>query len=187
MNNSERVKKIVTPSMVVQHYLGQPTKTSGINLIYKSPFRNERTASFWVNDDKGIHDFGTGIHYDILSFTQELFKIDFKTAMDKLQRDFGIISSGPSSKELDAYLIKKREDELRMRNNLNKWYNDMLQKLCNKAFEWQMLIPLLRNEALAIAYSKEQYVNYLIDVFINATEDEKLELWKDKEEIENGL
>lgn len=187
MNSSEKIKKAITPTMVVQHYLGQPTKNSGINLIYKSPFRNERTASFWVNDTKGIHDFGTGIHYDIISFVQELFKIDFKTAIDKLQHDFGIIDSEQSSKELELYLIQKREDELRMKRNLDKWFNNTLSKLCDKLHEWQELIPLLKNEALAIAYAKEQYVNYLIDIFINATEDEKLELWKDKEKIENGL
>lgn len=187
MTSSKEIKKLLTPTMVVEHYLGQPQKRSGSNLIYKSPFRNERTPSFWVNDIKGIHDFGTGIHYDIISFTQELFKIDFRTALNKLYYDFGIIDYEPVSNELERYLIKRRNEEIQIKKNLDSWFNRTLNNLCEELHMWQRLIPYLTPEALSIAYYKEQYINYLIDIFINASEGEKVELWKDKEVIEKCL
>lgn len=187
MNKSEQIKELITPKRVVQYYLGQPQKTSGTNLIYKSPFRNERTPSFWVSNEKGIHDFGTGIHYDTISFVQELFRTDFKTALDKLCNDFGIMNCEPMSKELERYLTRKREEELQIRKNINRWFYSTFSKLCDELQEWQKIIPHLNKEALAIAYAKEQYLDYLTDLFIDAKEDDKIKLWKDKEEIEKWI
>lgn len=187
MNKPKQIKELITPKRVVQYYLGQPQKTSRMNLIYKSPFRNERTPSFWVSNEKGIHDFGTGIHYDTISFVQELFRIDFKTALSKLCNDFGIMDCEPISKELEQYLIRKREEELQIRKNINRWFYSTFSKLCDELQEWQKIIPHLNKEALAIAYAKEQYLDYLTDLFIDAKEDDKIKLWKDKEEIEKWI
>lgn len=187
MNNPEQLKEILTPTVVVQHYLGQPIKRNRLGDWYKSPFRNERTASFLVSDIKGIHDFGTSEHYDIISFVQELFRIDFKTAIDKLSYDFKIIDNNESSKELRGYLIKRREEELQIKRNLDNWFNKTYIKLCRELQMWRKIIPYLRGETLAIAYAKEQYLDYLTEIFINASEDEKLKLWKEKDEIEKWI
>lgn len=186
MISSEEIKKMLTPTMVIEQYLGQPQKRSGNNLIYKSPFRNERTPSFWVSDKKGIHDFGTGIHYDIISFAQELFKIDFKTALNKLCYDFGIIDYKQTSKELELYLSQRRDDKIQIKKYISNWFDNTLNELCRKLHIWQEIIPHLNGEALSIACRKEQYIDYLIDIFVEATEDEKIELWKDKEKIEKA-
>jgi len=132
VNKAQQLKEILTPTTVVQHYLGQPQKICGVNLIYKSPFRNERTASFYVSPKKGIHDFGTSMHYDIISFVQELFKIDFKTAIDKLYSDFGIIAENSISKELESYLIKRRKEEIELNKRINKWFYQTYGTLKNK-------------------------------------------------------
>lgn len=187
MISSEEIKKLLTPTMVIEHYLGQPQKRSGDNLIYKSPFRNERTASFWVSDTKGIHDFGTSIHYDIISFLQEWLKTDFKTAINKLCYDFQISNCEPVSEELKVYLIQQRQDEIQIYKNIDSWFYRTFNKLCDELNIWQKAIPHLKGEALAIAYNKEQYLDYLTDLFVNANEDEKIELWKDKEGIEKCL
>lgn len=186
MISSEEIKKLLTPTMVVEHYLGQPQKRSGNNLIYKSPFRNERTPSFWVSDIKGIHDFGTGIHYDIISFAQEWFRTDFKTALSKLCYDFGIIDYNPISNELEEYLIQRRNDEIQIKKNLDSWFNSTLKRLCDNLHKWQNVILSPKGNELSVAYSKEQYLDYLIDVFINADEGEKIELWKDRKQIEKA-
>lgn len=186
MIDSRELKNQIKPTMVAQYYLGQAQKTSGRSLIYKSPFRNERTASFWVSNEKGIHDFGTGMHYDILSFTQELFKIDFKTTLDKLCYDFRIINYKPISKELNTYLLQRRNDEVEIRRNIDSWFNRTLIRLCDKLHEWKKVKPYVYKDALAIAYKQEQNLEYLIDIFINATEEEKIELWKDKKKIEKA-
>lgn len=187
MISSEEIKNILKPTMVVQYYLGQPQKISGDNLIYKSPFRNERTASFWVSDKKGIHDFGTSIHYDIISFLQELFKIDFKTAIDKLCYDFKINDFEQSSEELKLYLLERRQEEIQIHKNIDSWFYKIFNKLCQELNIWQRAIPHLSGEALTIAYSKEVSLELLIDLFVNANEDEKIELWKDKEGIEKWI
>ena len=168
MNTAERLKQILTPSVVVQHYLGQPVKSNSLGMWYKSPFRSERTASFLVNDIKGIHDFGTSIHYDIISFVQELFKIDFVTAINKLSYDFGIIDCEQTSNEFRIYINQKREEEMLIKRNLDKWFKDTFGKLCDRLQEWQRLIPHLKGEALVIAYKSEGYLDYSTDVFLNA-------------------
>lgn len=53
----------------------QPTKITTRAYWYKSPFREENTASFKVNIAKNLWiDYGTGIGGDIISFAQEYLK-----------------------------------------------------------------------------------------------------------------
>lgn len=74
---------------VAEAYIGQADRISGDNLIYYSPLRTkERTASFFVSDKRGLHDFGTGKHYNIISFVAKLFDIDYWSATKKLIIDF---------------------------------------------------------------------------------------------------
>ena len=90
MIDLQEVKTAVTPTLVVQRYLGQPLKRINDKLWYKSPFRNERTASFVVSDERGIHDFGSSEHYDIFSFIQKLFGLSFMESLSFLIKDFGL-------------------------------------------------------------------------------------------------
>ena len=63
MNNSnifKEIKKYLSPQQVAKYYLQDKGKRSGNNVFYKSPFRNEKTASFCVNNEKGFHDYGDG-------------------------------------------------------------------------------------------------------------------------------
>lgn len=187
MNNKDELKGILRPTIVVQHYLGQPVKSNNLGMWYKSPFRSERTASFLVNDVKGIHDFGTSEHYDVISFIQELYRIDFISAVNKLSYDFGISQDRESSKELEKYLIKRREEEIEVKKNLNSWFNSTYIKLCEELKIWKKTMPYLKKEALALAYLKDAKMEYLIELFINATEEEKLELWKAREDIQKYI
>ena len=65
-------------------------KKSGSNIFYKSPFRQEKTASFCVNNEKGFHDYGSGWHGDIISFVQELYGLTPIDAAKKLIQDFSL-------------------------------------------------------------------------------------------------
>lgn len=74
---------------VAEAYIGQAEKKSGDSLVYYSPLRQkERTPSFFVSDKRGLHDFGTGEHYNIISFVAKLFDIDYWSATKKLIIDF---------------------------------------------------------------------------------------------------
>lgn len=174
---------MIKPTSVVQRYLGKPIKRNTLGLWYKSPFRNERTESFLVNDEKGIHDFGTSKHYDVISFTQELFKIDFKTAINKLAGDFGIEPQKPISKELEAYLIKKREEEILISKKINTWFYQTYRMLCDTLKENKKMEKHLKGISLANIYKQNSSLEILTEYFINATEDEKYELYKIRDEI----
>ena len=67
---------------------------------------------------------------------------------------------------------------------MKNWYQNTLSSLCDKLQCWRNKIPNLTKYELAEAYSKEQYLDYLIDVFINAKDYEKIELYKSREEIQ---
>lgn len=74
---------------VAEAYIGQADRISGDNLIYYSPLRpKERTPSFFISDTKGVHDFGIGEHYNIISFVAKLFNLDYWSATKKLIIDF---------------------------------------------------------------------------------------------------
>ena len=79
------------------------------------------------------------------------------------------------------------EEEKQIKQAIENWYRNTLNKLCGKLHYWQNKIPNLKKYELAEAYSKEQYLDYLIDVFINANDDEKIKLWKEKEAFERWI
>lgn len=60
------------------HSLGHsPVKQQGNSLWYKSPFREEREASFKVNTDRNEwYDFGAGKGGNIIALAQELYNSD---------------------------------------------------------------------------------------------------------------
>lgn len=181
------IKSLIKPTSVVQRYLGQPIKRNNLGLWYKSPFRNERTESFLVNDEKGIHDFGTSKHYDVISFTQELFKIDFKTAINKLAGDFGIEPQKPISKELEQYMLTRRKEEIELNRRINSWFYQTYGALCDSLKENHKLESYLNGEALSKIYKNSSDLEIWIEYFIDATEDGKYELYKRRKEIQKYL
>ena len=179
MDNVQRIKESLSPTGVIQYYLGTAIRSDHSGLWYKSPFRNERTASFLVSDLKGIHDFGTGEHYDIISFLQEWLKIDFKMAVRKLCSDFGIIDYGETSKELEIYLVKKRQEEMKLKESLDRWFNETLSEMCDELHIWKKIIPHVKKEALEIAYIETQKLEYTIDAYIENSKS-KAKLYKEE-------
>lgn len=187
MNNSKRIKQILKPTIVVQYYLGKPVRSNGLGMWYKSPFRNERTASFLVNDIKGIHDFGTSIHYDVISFVQELFRIDFKTAIKKLSYDFNLIDSEPISKGLMAYRIRQQEEKIQMKKKLDSWFYSTYGKLCDKLNMEKKIATHVNREARKITYFYISELEYWTELFIDATEEDKEKLFKIRGDIRECL
>jgi DNA primase len=56
-----------------------------------SPFREEKTPSFVVNDDKGFyHCFATGEHGDIFAFVMKNEGLTLAEAVERLAREAGI-------------------------------------------------------------------------------------------------
>src|SRR6266576_610776 len=66
-------------------------KKSGREFKGLSPFNKERTASFFVNDQKGFyHDFSSGKHGDIFSFVIETEGVAFPEAVERLASLAGV-------------------------------------------------------------------------------------------------
>jgi DNA primase len=55
------------------------------------PFHNEKTPSFWVNDQKNFfHCFGCGAHGDVIGFTMRIDNVSFPEAIERLAGEAGL-------------------------------------------------------------------------------------------------
>jgi len=84
------------------------------------PFHNEKTPSFYVNDDKGFyHCFGCGAHGDVIRFLTEQEGLGFIDAVKQLAAQAGME-------------VPSESPEARARAE----QNDDLQSLAEKAAQW---------------------------------------------------
>lgn len=66
-------------------------KRAGRELIGLSPFKQEKTASFTVNDTKGFyHCFATGEHGDIFTFLMKVEGVSFTEAVERCAGEAGV-------------------------------------------------------------------------------------------------
>jgi DNA primase len=73
-----------------------------------SPFNKERTPSFFVNDQKGFyHDFSSGKHGDIFTFTMEMEGVTFPEAVERLASLAGVAMPA-MSREAEAEASRRR-------------------------------------------------------------------------------
>jgi DNA primase len=72
-------------------------RRQGREFVGLSPFNKERSASFFVNDDKGFyHDFSSGKHGDLIDFLQETERLSFAEAVERLAVEAGVPLPEPS-------------------------------------------------------------------------------------------
>ncbi len=79
----DELKARVRPSDVIGRYV--KLKRQGREFAGLSPFSNEKTPSFFVNDEKGFyHCFSSGKHGDAISFLMEVEGLSFPEAVERL-------------------------------------------------------------------------------------------------------
>ena len=182
----EVVKDNITPLQVARKYLGEPNKITGKTVWYYSPLRvKERTPSMAVNNRKGFTDFGTGKNYDIISFIQEYYNCKPKQAVEIIARDFGINLDIYNDNTLEL-LKKQRDEEIKIQNTINSWYNRMYNILTYEFKKWRnmRLTTEWNTKAFQIACKEEQRFEYLVDLFMCANEETKVELYKTRKRFE---
>jgi DNA primase len=73
-----------------------------------SPFNQEKTPSFFVNDQKGFyHDFSSGKHGDIFTFTMETEGVTFPEAVERMAQLAGL-PMPKMSREAEAEEVHRR-------------------------------------------------------------------------------
>ncbi len=93
MNFSKDFPEKLRSSILISEVIGKKVrlKKQGKSFLGLCPFHNEKTPSFSVNDQKGFyHCFGCQAHGDVITFTMENERLEFKEAIFKLSDDFGI-------------------------------------------------------------------------------------------------
>lgn len=163
----KEIKELLDNTQVVERYLGTPYKNTKKGLWYKSPFRNEKTASFYVSE-KGIHDFGSSEHYDIISFVARYFNTDTYSALKILCNDFGLTLL---NKKEDIKTIKqlkeKREQERKQKELEVRKRNQEMKRLCKELLETEELIKIFEMtsyfETLKILYDKQSTLETIFE------------------------
>ena len=101
--NTKQAKEKISINEYLQSNGYQPVKQNNNSLWYLSPFRNEKTASFVVNEIKGIFtDWGTGEKGTIIDLVMQLHHTDISGALEILSRH------KPSPENLPILSFKKQ-------------------------------------------------------------------------------
>ena len=177
MNKFKELKQYLNNQQVVQRYLGLPEKKTSTGIWYKSPFRQERTASFCVSN-RGIHDFGDSAHYDIISFVEKYFNVTPNQAVDILCNDFGLSLNNPYRSQTVVNILKqKREEENKAKEIIETWFDNKFKNVSDELKNTRRLIDVLKNttffDALAILYMQEVKQEMLFEELFDISQDEE--------------
>ncbi|MEE2879000.1 MAG: DNA primase [Pseudomonadota bacterium] len=103
----EELKARVRPSDVIGRKV--KLKKQGKEWVGLSPFTNEKSPSFYVNDQKRIFkDFSSGIGGDVISFVMETERLSFMEAVEKLAEEVGMQLPKATPQDEEAYDRRKR-------------------------------------------------------------------------------
>ena len=98
----------------VSHVAGRRVKLKrqGREFAGLSPFKQEKTPSFTVNDQKGFyHCFASGEHGDIFTFLMKTEGLSFPEAVERLAREAGVDMPKPSpqaeAREAQSVTLRK--------------------------------------------------------------------------------
>jgi DNA primase len=95
------------------------------------PFHEEKTPSFYVNDEKGFyHCFGCGAHGDVVGFRMRYDNITFREAVEALARDAGL--PVPTNTPVDSEQMAHQQKLLRAMELATLWFEQQLRAPQNK-------------------------------------------------------
>lgn len=111
---------------------------AGKNFKGKSPFKQERTPSFYVSPDKGLyHCFSTGKGGDMFTFVQEMEGLDFKGSLKVLADKAGVslTNFNPKEKEEKDKLYDIMEDATKVFEDFLSKDKEVLEYIKNRGIE----------------------------------------------------
>lgn len=90
-----------------------PLKKKGREFAGLSPFKTEKTPSFFVNDQKGFyHCFASGEHGDIFTFLIKTEGLSFPEAVERLAGEAGVSLPKPTERERERAETRLRLHEV---------------------------------------------------------------------------
>lgn len=102
-----------------------PLKRKGREFAGLSPFKDEKTPSFFVNDQKGFyHCFASGEHGDIFTFLMKTEGLAFPEAVARLAEEAGV--SLPTPERVDPQREEQRERWFRLLDEAQQFFRDCL-------------------------------------------------------------
>ena len=103
----DELKARIRPSEIIGRKV--KLKKQGKEWVGLSPFTNEKTPSFYVNDQKKIFKcFSSGIGGDIISFVMETERLSFMEAVEKLADEAGMALPKATPESQEEYDKRKR-------------------------------------------------------------------------------
>ena len=144
----EEIKSRLKVSTVISKFVA--IKKRGKEFVGLSPFKNEKTPSFTINDEKGFyHCFSTGEHGNIFDFLMKTQNLKFGEAVRSLANQAGLQpyrftkQDEQREKEWNIYTqiysiyIERNKKNMISSNMINKKVLDYLKKrnLDNKSIE----------------------------------------------------
>jgi DNA primase len=113
--------------------IGQRVKLTRAGREYKAccPFHEEKSPSFYVNDEKGFfHCFGCGAHGDVVGFRMRYDNITFREAIEVLARDAGL--PVPTYTPVDTEQVAHHQTLLRAMELATLWFEQQLRTPQNR-------------------------------------------------------
>ena len=170
----EAVKQSVTPRQAAEHY-GVNVNRNGMACC---PFHQDKNPSMKIYKQR-FHCFGCQADGDVIDFTSRLYGLSAKEAAEKLAADFGV-SYENRSRTSPRPVQKKISEELRFKESEQKCfrvYSDYLRLLEKWRAEYAPEPDDEDWHPLFIeALTKQTYVEYLLDVLLSGTMEERAEL-----------
>ncbi|MGI9380846.1 MAG: CHC2 zinc finger domain-containing protein, partial [Methyloligellaceae bacterium] len=106
-------------------------KRQGREFIGLSPFKNEKTPSFTVNDQKGFyHCFASGEHGDIFSFLMKVEGLSFPEAVEKLAAIAGVALPKPT--EQDREKSSLRQELIAIHEKASAYFEEQLRSVSGR-------------------------------------------------------
>lgn len=175
----EELKARIRPSDVIGRKVKLTKK--GKEWVGLSPFTNEKTPSFYVNDQKRIFKcFSSGTGGDVINFVMETERLTFMEAVEKLAEEAGMQLPKASPEAAEAYDHRKRL--IAACEAAASWFEDRLNSPEGSAAR-----SYLDGRGLAPAAWKRHRLGYAPDDWRRTRAHLHAEGFTDKELIEVGL
>lgn len=173
MDMAQEIKRALTMRTVAEHYGHRPDRSGFV----QCPFHHgDHTASLKIYDgDGGFHCFGCGAHGSVIDFVMQLFGLNFRQAVLRINADFclGLSTAAPRNR-IDYYaarmaaMRKEREEQERS----DREYLEMVEDFRFYCEVMEAFPPILSGENVLFhpfyleAARRLPYVEYWLDDFM---------------------